>query len=75
MPSELNINSVGNVLDAAKELMSKEDKIIIDAKEVETIDALGMQLIFSIQKTAILNNIKLEIANAKPTLQKYLSYL
>ena len=75
LPQELNINSVVKVTDMAKEIMSKEDEIVLDAKEVEIIDALGLQIILSIQKTAILNKVKFEVKNAKPALQKYLSYI
>lgn len=75
LPQELNINSVTNALELSKEILSKEDEIILDAGEVEIIDALGLQIIFAIQKTALLNNVKFNIINAKPALQKYMSYL
>lgn len=73
LPQEFNINAVGEVLETAKKIMSKEDKIILDAQNVEIIDGLGLQLIVAIQKTALMNNVKCQLINAKPTLQKYMS--
>lgn len=75
LPQELNIHNLSSIIENLKDIISTEDKIVIDAKKVETMDALGLQLILSIEKTASINNMKFELINVNKGLSKYLSFL
>lgn len=72
LPQELNINTIGEVLAKVRKTIEKSDAIVLDAKDVEIVDALGLQLILSVEKTASMNNIKYQLINANSILQKHL---
>lgn len=75
LPEIFNINVVNQFLQSVREIISSEDKIILDAQNVTEIDALGIQMILAIEKTAQLNNIEFQLTNTSTQLQKYLSFI
>lgn len=75
LPTYFNIGVIYDVTEDVKKLIVHEDELILDAKNVETIDILGLQLIVCIVKSVLKSGIKLKINNISPQLQKYLSYV
>jgi anti-anti-sigma regulatory factor len=72
LPQSLCISSVSNLLENVRKIISTEDRLVLDVKDVKEIDALGLQLILAIQKTGLLNNVKIDLINVGPKLQRIL---
>lgn len=73
LPKELNIQNLDLFIDKARKIIPTNDEMIVDAQNIEVIDTAGLQLILSIAKTALLNNVKFQLINASPSLQRYVA--
>lgn len=73
LPKLMNINVVGELLKEIRSIILDASCIVLDAKEVEEIDALGLQIILAIEKTAAMNGIEMKKINVQEKLKNVLN--
>ncbi|MCK4707148.1 MAG: STAS domain-containing protein, partial [Gammaproteobacteria bacterium] len=64
LPATFNVAAINNVFREFEEIVNKNHDVIVDASEVETIDAVGLQLLYASHKELQRNDCKMVIRDA-----------
>lgn len=64
LPATFNVSEISKVFHEFEEIVNKNHDVIVDASEVETIDAVGLQLLYASHKELQKNDCKMVIKDA-----------
>ncbi|GAB6098554.1 hypothetical protein JCM16358_04330 [Halanaerocella petrolearia] len=66
LPEELIIYNVSTYREEILDNLSDEEELVLDCKQVEEVDAAGIQLLLSLQRMALKKDFRLYLENVNP---------
>ncbi|SDC87202.1 MULTISPECIES: STAS domain-containing protein [unclassified Candidatus Frackibacter] len=70
IPQELTIYNVNAFKDEVVSNLGSKQELILDCQEVEMIDGAGVQLLLSLEKTALNEEFNVEFKNLTPSFRE-----